>query len=99
MSTLPGGVHNAQPFQDGVLFNDMRVRTQSLRSPVTRKAYRVPRFAEHRLTHTDLDDSRIARQGFGRGLCAIDDHFVAAGSSPGFNDYPVRPSRTAAGRR
>ena len=34
-----------------------------------------------RLTHTDLDDSRIAR-GFGRGLCVLDEHLVAAGSSP-----------------
>ena len=82
MSTLPGGVHNAQPFQDGVLFNDTRADAVRFESPVTRKAYRVPRFAEHRLTHTDLDDSRIARQGFGRGLCAIDEHLVAAGSSP-----------------
>ncbi|MEM9621167.1 MAG: hypothetical protein AAF993_05930, partial [Pseudomonadota bacterium] len=36
----------------------------------------------HKLTHTDLDESNIARQGFGRGLCPIDQHRVAAGSSP-----------------
>jgi hypothetical protein len=29
-----------------------------------------------------MDDSRIARQGFGRGLCAISDTLIAAGSSP-----------------
>jgi hypothetical protein len=29
-----------------------------------------------------VDDSKIARQGFGRGLCVIDDRLVAAGSSP-----------------
>ena len=29
-----------------------------------------------------LDDSRIARAGFGRGLCLIGDSLVAAGSSP-----------------
>ena len=34
------------------------------------------------MTHTDRDDSRIARAGFGRGLCAISDSLIAAGSSP-----------------
>jgi len=29
-----------------------------------------------------IDDSKIARQGFGRGLCIVDDRFIAAGSSP-----------------
>jgi hypothetical protein len=29
-----------------------------------------------------MDDARIARQGFGRGLCAISDTLLAAGSSP-----------------
>jgi len=29
-----------------------------------------------------MDDSRIDRAGFGRGLCVIDDTLVAAGSSP-----------------
>jgi len=33
-------------------------------------------------SHTDMDDSRIDRAGFGRGLCVIDDTLVAAGSSP-----------------
>ena len=51
-------------------------------SPSGRKSFAVPKYEEARLTHTDLDDSRIARQGFGRGLCVIDDHRIAAGSSP-----------------
>ncbi|MEM1174428.1 MAG: hypothetical protein AAGI27_06420 [Pseudomonadota bacterium] len=82
VSTLPAGVHNARPFRDGVLFNDTQADTLRFESPKTRKAYRVPRYAEHKLTHTDLDDSEIARQGFGRGLCVIDDNWLAAGSSP-----------------
>lgn len=82
LSTLPPGVHNAQPFRDGVLFNDTQSDQLRFESPETRKAYRVPRYPEHKLTHTDLDDSRIARQGFGRGLCVIDEHRIAAGSSP-----------------
>ncbi|MEO0424629.1 MAG: hypothetical protein AAF184_19985 [Pseudomonadota bacterium] len=82
MSTLPAGVHNARPFGDGILFNDTQADAVRFESPGKRKAYRVPRFAEHKLTHTELDDSKIARQGFGRGLCAIDEHLIAAGSSP-----------------
>ncbi|MFK7830656.1 MAG: hypothetical protein AB8B57_12845 [Congregibacter sp.] len=81
-TTLPPGVHNAQPFRDGVLFNDTAADALRFESPRTRKAYRVPRFPDHKLTHTDQDDSRIARQGFGRGLCVISDELIAAGSSP-----------------
>jgi hypothetical protein len=29
-----------------------------------------------------VDDSKIARQGFGRGLCPINERLLAAGSSP-----------------
>ena len=43
---------------------------------------RVPKFAPHKLTHTKMDDTRLARQGFGRGLCMISDTELAAGSSP-----------------
>jgi len=50
--------------------------------PDKERIFRIPRYADEQLTHTDLDDSRIARQAFGRGLCAIDDHVIATGSSP-----------------
>jgi hypothetical protein len=42
----------------------------------------IPRYEDSELTHTDLDDSRIARQAFGRGLCLITDTLFATGSSP-----------------
>ena len=82
MSTLPQGAHNAQPFLDGILFNDTRADAVRYESPTASKAFRVPHYAPHKLTHTDLDDSRIARQGFGRGLCVLSDKMIAAGSSP-----------------
>lgn len=31
---------------------------------------------------TGIDDSKVARQGSGRGLCPIGERFVAGGSSP-----------------
>lgn len=81
--TLPTGTHNARPFRNGVLFNDTQgdiVRFVPRKGQ--ERVFRVPRYAEDQLTHTDLDDSRIARQAFGRGLCVVDKGLVAAGSSP-----------------
>jgi len=80
--TLPAGVHNAQPWREGVLFNDTESDRVRYVTPEKQLAFDVPRYDEDRLTHTGLDDSRIARQAFGRGLCLLDDDILAAGSSP-----------------
>jgi hypothetical protein len=42
----------------------------------------VPQYPQDELTHLELGDEQVARQGFGRGLCVIDQRFIAAGSSP-----------------
>ena len=44
--------------------------------------FKIPTYPEEELTHKDMDDNRIARQGFTRGLCVIDKDLVAVGSSP-----------------
>ena len=80
--SLPPGSHNARPWRDGVLFNDSRQDVLRFASPAGSCAFPVPRYAEDELTHTDFDDSRIARQAFARGLCVIDEGLVAGGSSP-----------------
>lgn len=80
--SIPEGVHNARPYRDGVLFNDTRANVVRYVTPEDQCVFGIPAYSEERLTHTDLDDSRIARQGFGRGLCTLDDSIVAAGSSP-----------------
>ena len=79
---LPRGVHNARPWRDGALFNDTHANVVRYATPDSQVAFAVPRFADEQLTHTDLDDSRIARQSFGRGLCPVTDNLIAAGSSP-----------------
>ncbi len=79
---LPRGIHNARPFGDGVLFNDTAADRVRLVRPGREISFAVPIIDAAELTHTELDDSRIARAGFGRGLCVIDDTLVAAGSSP-----------------
>ena len=81
--SLPEGTHNARPFKQGVLFNDTKsdcVRAVSRDGNETN--FKVPTYDETELTHTNLDDSRIARQGFARGLCLIDQELIAVGSSP-----------------
>ena len=81
--SLPEGTHNARPFKKGVLFNDTKsdcVRAVSRDGNETN--FKVPAYDETELTHTNLDDSRIARQGFARGLCLVDQKLIAVGSSP-----------------
>ncbi len=81
--SLPLGTHNAQPFQDGILFNDTEsnaVRYVSRNGE--ERAWPVPEYPEEALENRNLGDARIARQRFGRGLCVVDDFLVAAGSSP-----------------
>jgi len=83
MVDMPQGMHNARPFRDGVLFNDT---SSDLVRYVGRDgaqiAIPVPAYETSELTHTGLDDKQLARQGFGRGLCVINERLIAAGSSP-----------------
>jgi hypothetical protein len=82
---LPAGSHNARPFRDGVLFNDTEadaLRYAGRGEGLEDRAFGVPRFDSEQLRNDDLDDSRIARPGFARGLCALSDTQVAGGSSP-----------------
>lgn len=81
-ASLPEGVHNARPFRDGVLFNDTEADVVRFATREREQVFPVPRFPAERLRHTDLDERRIARQAFGRGLCVVDADRVAAGSSP-----------------
>jgi hypothetical protein len=81
---LPKGTHNARPFRNGVIFNDTEsdcFRYVS-RDGVEDRKLSVPRFERDALLNKGVDDSRTARQGFGRGLCLLSDHVVATGSAP-----------------
>ena len=81
--SLPEGTHNSRPFKDGVLFNDTQSNcVRWVKRDGSEVNFRVPLFPEEELTHRDFDDSRVARQGFARGLCVIDENHIAIGSSP-----------------
>ena len=81
---LPPGTHNAQPFRDGVLFNDTEanVLRYAGRGGQEDRAMSVPRYPDDQLQHREVDQSKIARQGFARGLAVLSDSVVAGGSSP-----------------
>lgn len=80
---LPEGTHNARLFSDGVLFNDTAANVLRYVSRDGRaRHFAYPVYDPRQLEFSEADDSRVARQGFGRGLCVINDRLVAAGSSP-----------------
>jgi hypothetical protein len=82
---LPPGTHNAQPFRDGVLFNDTEadaLRYTGRGEGVEDRGFKVPRYPETDLLNRGLDQTSVARQGFARGLCVISPSVVAGGSSP-----------------
>ena len=71
------------PYGEGILFNDTASdAVRYVARNAKQVAIPVPSFQDGELEYRGVDDSRIARQGFGRGLCIIDEQLVAAGSSP-----------------
>ena len=80
---LPGGAHNARPYRDGVLFNDtVSDCVRYVGRDGHNQAFKIVTFDEADIEFAGIDDSKIARQGFGRGLCLVGNRFVAGGSSP-----------------
>ena len=81
--SLPAGAHNARPYRDGLLFNDTEsdcVRYAGRDGGNV--AFKIETYDPGEVEFAGVDDSRIARQGFGRGLCPVGERFVAGGSSP-----------------
>ncbi|MGY8796502.1 MAG: hypothetical protein ACKVJN_15515, partial [Woeseiales bacterium] len=46
------------------------------------KAFKIVTYDETQLEQIGIDDSKVARQGFGRGLCTLGERFIVGGSSP-----------------
>jgi hypothetical protein len=82
---LPPGTHNAQPFRDGVLFNDSEddvLRYTGRGDGSEDRAMAVPSYDPAKLQHRDATDDGLARAGFARGLCVLSDRVVVGGASP-----------------
>jgi len=81
--SLPAGTHNSRPWRGGVVFNDTGGdHVRFVPSNGQQQAFKIATYDDAAIEFAGIDDSKIARQGFGRGLCVIDDRFIAAGSSP-----------------
>jgi len=80
---MPVGMHNARPHGDGVLFNDTSADlVRYVGRDGTQRVFPVPKYDPAEIEHVELGDEQVARQGFARGLCVIDERRFAAGSSP-----------------
>ena len=69
-STLSQGTHNVRPYRNGILFNDTKsdvVRYLS-RNQDEDRSFKVPMPDKSTLTGLGVDQSKVARAGFGRGL-------------------------------
>lgn len=75
--TLPRGVQNAQPWRDGVLFNDSEARVSRFITPNSNRVFQVPTYPG-----SVADGDGKSRAGFARGLCVLDESVFAVGSSP-----------------
>jgi len=96
---LPEGIHNACPFGEGVLFNDTAAdHVRFVTRDGKERRFPIPKYDESQLTHTELGDEQVARQGFGRGLCVVNDDIIAAGSSPSTVTLHHVPSGTEISR-
>lgn len=81
--SLPAGAHNARPYRNGVLFNDTEtdcVRYAGRNGESV--AFKIATYDDREIEFAGIDDSKVARPGFGRGLCPIGERFVGGGSSP-----------------
>ena len=82
---LPANARNAQPYRDGVLFNDSdagALRYTGRGDGREDRAMRVPERSAAELENSDAIEQGIVRSGFARGLCVLSGHIVAGGSSP-----------------
>ncbi len=81
--SLPSGTHNARPFQNGVILNDTNSdRVNFISRNGSPKTFSILQYDPEEIEFEGIDDSKVARQGFGRGLCIYEDRFVVGGSSP-----------------
>ena len=81
--SLPQGTHNARPFDDGVVFNDTASDFVRFVSRARgQRSFPIKTYDPAEVQFAGIDDSKIARQGFGRGLAVYQDSLLVGGSSP-----------------
>jgi hypothetical protein len=91
---LPRGTHNAQLWNDGLLYNDTEADRVCylLDGHITEMA--VPDFDPQSIVNLQRFASAVARPRFARGLCVLANGLIAGGSSPStLSVYDVRAGR------
>ena len=94
VARLPNGTHNAMPYRGGVIYNHTNEDVIALESKGSQTFLPVPTYPEAELINFELGDEKLARQGFGRGLCWSDDEILFTGSSPSTITAWDLPSRS-----
>lgn len=80
---LPRGTHNARPWNNGVVLNDTASDcVRYVGRDGVAKAFKIVTYEESDIEFVGVDDSKLARQRFGRGLAVYQNRFVIGGSSP-----------------
>jgi len=81
--SLPIGAHNAQPYREGVLFNDSESDCVRYAARDGKDlAFKIVTYDKGEIESGNNEGISVTRQGFGRGLCPVGERFVAGGSSP-----------------
>jgi len=81
-ATLPRGTHNAQPFGDGIIYNDTANDRLCVRLMDREVAFPISVDPSVAIDWTHMDNDAVARPLFARGLCALSERYIAGGSSP-----------------
>jgi hypothetical protein len=79
---IPYGTHNAQPLENGILYNDTHADRVCYQRSGSQLEMSVPQVERCGILNIDRFSSEVARPGFARGLACIAPGIVAAGSSP-----------------
>ena len=80
--SLPEGPRDAMPWRDGVLFNDSSADAVRFITPEDNRVFPVMPYPEEAYEREQPMDTAVARPGFARGLCVLDEQQFVSGSSP-----------------
>lgn len=80
--SLPEGVRDARPWRDGVLFNDTPADAVRFLTPKHNRVFPVLPYPAQTYVTAEMPSPQLARPGFARGLCMIDDQQFVSGSAP-----------------
>lgn len=94
IARIPTGTHNAMPYRGGVIYNHTNEDVIAIEENGQPIYLPVPTYPETALENSDLGDEKLARQGFGRGLCWTEDGILLSGSSPSTITAWDLPSRS-----